>query len=121
MIVPLQNELEAHYIAAIFNSLIVVTFVASSYIETSISDITKRIEVPKFDSNNNNHLDLAELSKQAHILTKKIYEKNDLGAQNELNEVEHNINSTVAKLYGIKGMEFEEIRKNLIILKGDAK
>jgi Na+/phosphate symporter len=43
---------------------------------------------------------LAELSKNAHALAKRYYEKNDLEAREELKEVEEEIDKIVAELYG---------------------
>jgi len=64
---------------------------------------------------------LAELSKNAHALTKRHYEQKDLEAREELKEVEEEIDTTVAELYGITDEELEEVKKTLSILKGGEK
>ena len=61
---------------------------------------------------------MAELSKNAHALTKRHYEQEDLEAREELKEVEGEIDRTVARLYGITDEEFEEVKKTLGVLKG---
>ena len=62
---------------------------------------------------------LAELSKNAHALTKRHYEQEDLEAREELKEVEEEIDKIVAELYGITDEELEEVRKTLGDLKGE--
>jgi signal transduction histidine kinase len=62
---------------------------------------------------------LAELSKNAHALAKRYYEKKDLQAQEELKEMEEGIDKIVAELYGITDEELEEVRRALRVLKGE--
>jgi type I restriction-modification system DNA methylase subunit len=116
MLVSFKEEREAYYLAAVLNSSIIQAVVAAYLIETTISDITKRIRVPEFDRDNPVHMKLSELSKKAHVLAKKYYEENDETAEKELSEVEEEIDRTVARLYKITEKELEEIRKALKIL-----
>jgi methylase of polypeptide subunit release factors len=122
MLIPLRDEREAHYITAVLNSSIVQTVVASYLVEQSISDITKRIKVPKFDSKNALHVTLSELSQAAHKLARKHREEKDEGALDQLRKVEDEVDKTCARLYGISDEELEEIRKTLQILReGESK
>ena len=77
------------------------------------------VYVPKFDSKDKIHIELAELSKKAHTLAKRYHEQKDLKAQEELKKVEEEIDKIVAELYGITDEELEEVRKMLGVLKGE--
>lgn len=117
MLIPLKDAKEAHYITAVLNSSIVETVVASYLVEQSISDITKRIKIPKFDSKDSLHSTLSELSQAAHKLARKYYGEKDEGAVKELRKVEDEVDKTCARLYGINDKELEEIRRTLQILR----
>jgi hypothetical protein len=122
MFIPLEDEDEAHYVASILNSSVAQLIVMGYTIETAISThVLKNVYVPKFNPKNKTHLKLAELSKKAHELAKRYYEQNDLGAQEELKEVEEEIDQIVAGLYGITAEELEEVKKTLRVLKGKEK
>ncbi|WP_297074126.1 N-6 DNA methylase [Thermococcus sp.] len=75
MLVPLENEDEAHYLSAVLNSTITQLIVASYTIETQISThVLNNVNVPTFDPSNEIHLELAELSKKAHEISGEKYE-----------------------------------------------
>ena len=61
---------------------------------------------------------MAELSKNAHGLAKRYYEKKDLQEQEELKEVEEEIDKVAAELYGITDVVLGEVRMTLSVLKG---
>jgi len=117
MLIPLKDAKEAHYITAVLNSSIVETVVASYLVEQSISDVTKRIKIPKFDSKDSIHSTLSELSQAAHKLAREHYGEKDEGAVKELRKVEDEVDKTCARLYGINDKELEEIRRTLQILR----
>lgn len=105
-----KDENEAHYVCAFLNSsiagLIVSTYAAGIPISTHVLDYVK---VPKYDSENEIHQQLATLSKKAHHLTEKSEKK-------KLMEVEKKINILVAKLYGLNQQELmrlEEFKKQM--------
>jgi len=62
------NEDEAHYICAILNAPIVEEFIYASSDNRSFK-IRPPIFIPKFDTNNEKHMKLVELSKEAHEST----------------------------------------------------
>jgi SAM-dependent methyltransferase len=117
MLIPLREQKEAHYVAAVLNSSIVQTIVASYLVEQSISDITKHIKIPKFDPKTLLHVTLSQLSVTAHELATKYYEKNDEVAREELGKVQDQVDEACAHLYGISDEELEEIKRTLQILR----
>jgi hypothetical protein len=120
MLIPLKKEEEAHYVCSILNSSITSLFVGSYVIETGISThITANIRIPKFDPTNSLHQKLSQLSQKAHEITRKIYEESREDLKEDLKKIEKEIDNTVAQLYGITNEELEEIKKCLMILKGE--
>ena len=113
VLVPFENENEAHYVCAILNSSIARLIAKSYVVEIQISaHILEHIKVPKYNPTSEIHLRLAELSKEAHKLVSECKE-------DELTKVEYEIDKIVAELYGITDEELEEIRKSLAILRGE--
>jgi len=112
MFIPLDNEDEAHYICAILNSSIVRLIVASYVIETGISThILQNVSVPVFNKKDKNHIELSNLSKRAHQLTRQ-------NCEEELRKVESEIDKLVAQIYGITEEELDEVKRCLAILEG---
>jgi hypothetical protein len=112
MLVSFSNEDEAHYVCAVVNSSFARLIVASYTIETSISThILKHIMIHGFDPRNPLHIQLSNLSKNAHKLQ---------SMQNaiELKEIEQRIDGVVATMYGISDQEANEVRKSLAALLG---
>jgi len=74
MLVPFENENEAHYLSAVLNSTITQLIVASYSIETSMNThVLNNVKVPTFDPSNPVHLELANLSKRAHEVAREKY------------------------------------------------
>lgn len=66
LMIPTSIEDEAYYLSGILNAEIVSEF-ANAYISWFISaHILERINIPKFNDNNNLHNEIARLSKEAH-------------------------------------------------------
>jgi type II restriction/modification system DNA methylase subunit YeeA len=117
---------EAYYIAGFLNSLIVRTIIASYTYElrqeTHIADI---IKIPKFDPNNQFHVNLSNLSQKAHELTICIFanDKPDyclkINAEKELNSIENKIDFIVAKLLELSENDLERFRDMMSILSGN--
>lgn len=61
------SEDEAHYVCAIFNAPIVQKFILNTSDSRSFK-IRPEIKVPKYDNHNELHLQLSQLSKEAHLL-----------------------------------------------------
>jgi hypothetical protein len=117
MFIPVQDAMEAHYLAGILNSSIVRLVIQSYFIEMHIlTDICKIINIPRYDPHNKLHLKLAELSKKAHQLAKS---KSQEDQEDELKKVEEEIDNIVAQLYGITKDELKEVKKCLAMLQGE--
>jgi hypothetical protein len=120
-LIPFKNEEEAHYVCAILNSS-PVRFCVRSYSSAGrgfgAPSIVKHFGIPKYEKGNEGHRKVSELSKNAHALAKRYYEKKDLQEQEELKEVEEGIDKVVAGLYGITEEELVEVKKTLRVLKG---
>jgi len=121
VLVPMNSEEEAHYLAAVLNSSI-IAFVGTYMPVKGLENLG----IPKFDPNNPIHRELAELSRRAHELAKCIYaaSKPDycLKIRNpsaELERVEEEIDRLVARLYGIPEEALQDIKKLLAILKAE--
>jgi len=120
MLVPLTSEDEAYYLAAMLNSAIVRSIVASYVIETGISThILDFIKVPKYDPKNELHRKISELARKAHELAKEIYEKDRRDLEDELRKVEDEIDIAVAKLLGLSDRYLREFKMLLAILSGE--
>ncbi len=66
LMIPLFDKLEAHYLCGILNSEIVNDFVTSYISWFYSSHILENIRIPSYDSKNENHRTIAELSIYAH-------------------------------------------------------
>ncbi|MFQ6054683.1 MAG: Eco57I restriction-modification methylase domain-containing protein [Methanosarcinales archaeon] len=95
--VPFENELEAHYLCAIMNSYIVNFLIQSYSVKGGKSfatpDILKFLNLNKFNSKDERHKKLSELSIRAHELALR---KNE-----DLKVIEYEIDKLVAELYGL--------------------
>lgn len=112
MFVPFENESEAHYVAAVLNSSPARLVVAGYTIETAISThVVKNVKVPNYKPNNPVHKQLSQLSKEAHRLVTE-------GKVEQLRKVEEEIDTQVAKLYGLTNEDLKEIKKSLAIFEG---
>jgi len=106
-IVALYKEQEAHYLCAMINSSI-FQFIAISYSQVGGKSmgsphLLENIHIPKFDQQNKLHLQLAELSKRAHILAKT-------DETDELKEIEEEIDKISAKIWELTDEELKEIK-----------
>ena len=105
-----DSKAEAHYFTAVFNSS-PLNLAAQAYAQRggksfASPHILQNIRIDRFNRRKTIHKQLAELSEKAHKLA-------DEEEWQELAEVEDQIDLLVAKLYGIKDDELEEIKRNL--------
>jgi len=127
MLISFENLDEAYYVAGVLNSVIARTIVSSYLIETEISThITEVINVPKYNSSNELHKKIAELSKRAHEVaiciyaeTKPDYCNNIRNPEKELEEIERELDKAVAKLYDIDEDALADFRKLFAILSSE--
>lgn len=112
MLIPFDKANEAYFMAAILNFPAIRLAVAGYTIETAISThVVKHVKVPNFEPKNPVHQKLSKLSKKAHELAAK-------GFADELHEVEKDINSLVAGIYGLSDADLKECIESLRILEG---
>lgn len=105
MLVPFDNDTEAHYVCALLNSVISRFIVQAYTISTQQSThILENIRVPKYDQSSQTHKDLARLSKQCH-------EK--VAAGIGVTDLEDQIDHLAAELWGLTEEELEDIRNSL--------
>ena len=114
-LVACKSLQEAHYICALMNS-IPVNFGLQAYSMKggkSFGDphVLQNIRIPKFDSRNPLHVELAELSKKAH-LTGNVDDKDTL------QELEEEIDTISARIWGLTDDELKEIKISLEELTG---
>ena len=97
-LIATNNEVEAHYVCAIINSTPVREFIKSFSSPGrgfGTPSVMNHVGIPKFDSENELHQKLAQLSKTLH----------GLKAENKLDEVaclEKEVDDSVRKLFGIE-------------------
>lgn len=93
-----DNENEAHFICVIINSLPVREFI-KSYSSAGrgfgAPSVMNNVGIPKFDSHNKLHLELANLSKKLHKLKTE-------GKEGQVEQYEKEVDEAVNKLFGIK-------------------
>ncbi|MBC8264297.1 MAG: SAM-dependent DNA methyltransferase [Anaerolineales bacterium] len=107
MLIPCNDESEAHYVCGLLNSSISRFTVKSFVIGTQISTyVLEHIAVPQFDAENPIHTCLAALSQQAHQLAAA-------GDEADLAVVEAQVDEAAAELWGITDKELKEIRRSL--------
>jgi|694.fasta_scaffold88364_1 hypothetical protein len=108
VIIPFEDEVEAHYVCSCLNSSI-ARCVASTYIvSTQISThILEHIHVPKFKINNELHSQLADLSWQCHIEAEN---RNTVAIE----ILEKKIDQLTAKLWEVTDEELESIQLVLL-------
>ncbi len=105
MLVPFDNEKEAHFVCALLNSTFSQFIVQAYTISTQQSThILSNIKIPKYDDKSRIHLDLANLSKQCHEKTAAGIDVSDLEAQ---------IDELAAELWGLTKDELKEIQESL--------
>jgi hypothetical protein len=93
-VIAAQNEDEAHYLCAMLNSSIATCISASystgkSYGTPSVLD---HVPIPQFHKNNDVHMMLVDLSRQAHIT---------IGASKNLGDLEDEVDKYAADTYGV--------------------
>jgi len=108
MLVPFDNEEEAHYVCALLSSSIAQFVVKSYVVEVSTSThVLKNIRIPKYDPANSLHQELAALSQRAHELAAS-------GQPIErIKPIEEEIDRKAAQLWGLTDEELAEIRRSL--------
>ena len=91
IMIPFENEKEAHYLCSVLNAKIIGQFIDSYISWFKSNHILENINIPKYDEKNGIHIALSELSMDAH---------NDIimNNGNRISEIEEQIELLVIKL-----------------------
>jgi SAM-dependent methyltransferase len=113
-LVECRDSHEAYYIAALVNAT-PFQFAASSYSQEGGKSmgsmhVMQNIRIPKFDPKNKVHQRLSELSAKAHDLVRNQEPRTE---NQELTEVETEVDSCAAQLWGLTAAELAEIQRSL--------
>lgn len=105
MLVPFQQENEAHYVCALLGSSITRFIVQAYTISTQQSThILENIKIPRYDLKNETHKQLARLSTQCH-------EK--VAAGISVTDLEEQIDELASELWGLSKEELKDIKESL--------
>lgn len=71
LMLDLYNEMEAYFVCGIINAPIIIEIVDGYAVATNRGvDVLKYIAIPKYDGNNPLHLEIANTSKEIHLLAR---------------------------------------------------
>ena len=108
--VPLENNLEAHYVCSVVNST-PFNFIVQSYSQKGgksfgTPSILENVRVPRYEINNEVHQKLSAFSQQAHAAA-------IAGDAAQVQVIEGEINLLAAQLWGLTDEELKEIQESL--------
>ena len=107
MLVPFEDEQEAHYVCGALSSTIAQLVVKSYVVSVSTSThVLEYIAVPQFDPENPLHARLLALSQRAHKFA-------ETGDEAGLINIETQLDEAAAELWGITDQELEDIQRSL--------
>jgi SAM-dependent methyltransferase len=106
VLIPCTDGTEANYICALINSS-PCRLAAQAYIVLHPDPhILDHIRIPRYDPNNPVHRELADLSRQAHVIVAR-------GDTARLGQVEKKIDELAAQVWGLTESEMDAIRQSL--------
>jgi len=106
VLIPCTDGTEANYICALINSS-PCRLAAQAYIVLHPDPhILDHIRIPRYDPNNPVHRELADLSRQAHVIVAR-------GDTARLGQVEKKIDELAAHVWGLTESEMDAIRQSL--------
>jgi SAM-dependent methyltransferase len=110
MMVACASKNEAHYLCGILNSSPIRLAVRSFFVETQIAPhVLSQLAIPRFDSKNPLHIELANLSIKAHTLTSKAHYA-------LVSRVEEEVDEAASSVLKLKGKDLVEIKRALSLL-----
>jgi hypothetical protein len=107
MLVDVTSEAEAHYVCALINSSITRAIVLGYAIGIQMSThVVERVNLPKYDSQDNDHRKLAHLGERAHLIA---------GTDDEsaLESIEEDIDELASRIWSLTKEELDDIRLSL--------
>jgi hypothetical protein len=107
MLVDVTSEEEAHYVCALINSSITRAIVLGYAIGIQMSThVVERVNLPKYDPQNNEHRKLARLCKQAHLIA-------GTDSESALESIEKDIDELASRIWDLTEAELDDIRLSL--------
>lgn len=107
MVLPTDDEEEAHYVCAVASFSPFVPAVSAYTIAVQEdSHIYQNVRVPCFDPSNRTHRRLSELSEQAHAIASG-------EAMGLMGDVEREVDECAAEVWGLTAEELEAVRRSL--------
>lgn len=95
LMLGLDNELEAHYVCGILNTPSVIEVIDGYAISTNRGvDVLKYLAIPKYDSTDTTHTEIANLSKEIHLKM-----ENNPTDKTDIIELENRLNDKMFKLF----------------------
>jgi len=111
MIVPFESAEPAHFLCAVMSSSPAQFLVKAYIVETSTSThVLEHLRIPAFNSKDKVHVELADLSQQAHRAAAE-------GDQETVSNIEKRIDELAAEMWGLTKEELKEIQESLAELK----
>jgi type II restriction/modification system DNA methylase subunit YeeA len=120
VMIPLANKDEAYYLAGVLNSTL-IAFALQYAVVSSIENLG----IPRFDSSNELHRRISDLSKKAHELARCIHAEikpsycMGINAEEELRRVEGELDLAVAQLFGLSEEDLREFERLMAVLSGE--
>jgi hypothetical protein len=106
MMIPFDEEDEAHYVCGCINSAPAQLVVVGSIVLHPDTHVMRRVAVPKFDPSSATHVEIAALSRRAHELVRQ-------DEHLSLAQIESDLAETCARMWGIPQREVAPIRQCL--------
>lgn len=112
--VSLDNESEAHFLAAQLNSAPARLVVRGYIVLHPSPHVLEQVGLKRFDARNAQHNNLAELSRRAHDLAAKLAgHPDDKKVKRTMTETEEEIDRAAARLWGLTAVELAQVRNAL--------
>jgi len=106
MMIPFEEEEEAHYVCGCLNSAPAQLIVVGSIVLHPDTHVMRRVNIPKFNRKDATHVRIASLAKEAHEVMKK-------EQTNNLSNVESELARMAGKLWGIAALDVDAIERCL--------
>jgi hypothetical protein len=102
MMIPFDEEEEAHFVCGCLNSAVAQLIVVGSIVLHPDTHVLRRVRVPKFDRKKPAHLEIAAASRQCHAAA-------ETGERERLAKVEANLDLIAGRMWGLSPTAVEEV------------
>ncbi|MBA7486329.1 hypothetical protein ES707_21887 [subsurface metagenome] len=104
--VAFDDEEEAYFVCGCLNSVLSQLAVVGSIVLHPDTHVLRRVNIPRFSTNDRIHTEITNLSKECHAATAR----RDVGS---LTELEMKLDRACGRLWGIQPLEIKSIRNCL--------